>query len=202
MGARLHWAIHIASNNQKIMQEFLSWTQAEIKAERIKDGAFLLEASEETNIRVDFHNPDTTAETAQEESDGKPSIPPPNSSMTRGHQNDMSTNILGYYTAEFPSVSEVIAWARSCPISYDGFALEIRQLRDTGKSIKEATSEVREWAGDQIVFMQKQLLEQGKMKKEEDGTLWVKLEDEKEVKEIVAEAEKREAQKLLVNEKE
>jgi hypothetical protein len=171
---------------QEIMQGFLSWIQAEIKSERIKDGAFLLDASEETNIRVDFHSPETVPEIIQE---GEPA----NSTLTRGHQNDMSTNILGYYTAEFPTVKDVIAWARSCPISYDGFAVEIRQLRDTGEAISEATSEVREWAGDQIVFMRKRLFEQGKMKRDDDGTLWIKLEDEKEIKEIVEEAEKRDA---------
>jgi hypothetical protein len=185
---------------KKMMQEFLGWIKAEIKSERLKDGAFLLEASEETNIRVDFHNPDTLSETTQDENGVVPDVPPPKSSLTRGHQDDMSSNILGYYTAEFPKVDDVIAWARSCPISYDGFAVEVRQLRDTGEAISEATPEVREWAGDQILSVQKQLLEQGKMKREDDGTLWGKVEDQKEIKEIVQEAEKRDAQKHLENE--
>jgi hypothetical protein len=115
--------------------------------------------------------------------------------MTRGHQVDTSANILGYYTAEFPTVNEVVAWARSCPVSSDGFALEVRQLKDLKTSISEAPSEVTEWVGDHIVSTRKQLLEQGRMRREEDGTQWVKLEDEEGIREIVAEAEERGAQK-------
>ena len=180
---------------QKMLHEFLSWVQAEIKAERIKRGDFLLEASEETNIRIDFHTPDAAPEAEPEKNDGEPTLPPPKSSTTHGHQLDTTANILGYFTAEFPTVDEVVAWGRSCPISYDGFALEIRQLRDLQASIDEAAPEATEWVGDYIVSKRKELLEEGKMKKEEDGTQWVKLEDEGGIKEIVAEAEERAAQK-------
>jgi len=195
---------------QKWLHEFLDWIKAEVKNEHIKDGDVLLESSEDTNIRIDFHEPGTPGSpnkpqtipdmlgqsTAEpDKTDSGPALPPPNSSVTRGHQPDMSTNILSYYTAEFPSVNEAIAWARSCPISYDGFALEIRQLKDLKESIDEAPPEVREWTGDYIVSVRKQLLEEGKMKKEEDGTQWVKLEDQEGIKEMVVEAEEREAQK-------
>ena len=37
---------------QKMLQEFLNWVQAEIKAERVKGGEFLLEASEEDRKSV------------------------------------------------------------------------------------------------------------------------------------------------------
>lgn len=179
---------------QKMMQEFLSWMEAELKAERIKGGDFLLEYSKEFNVRVDFHDPDKAPEAKLEKNDDLPANPPPKSSMTRGYQDYMSANILGYYTAEFPSLKDVTVWAQSCPISYDGFALEVRQLHEGMKAISEATPEVKEWAGDNILFMRKQLIEQGKMKREEDGTLWAKVVEEDEIKEIVAEAEKREAQ--------
>jgi len=175
---------------KKTMQEFLNWIKAEIESERIKDGNFLLDASEETNIRVDFHTP----EAAQDETEDQPTIPPPSSSLTRGYQNDMSSNMLGYYTAEFPALEDVIAWAQSCPISYDGFSLEIRQLQNNEKVVAEAEPEVKEWVGDQILSTRKKMLDQGKMKKEDDGTLWGKVEDDKEIKEIVADAEKRDAQ--------
>jgi len=180
---------------QKMLHEFLSWIQAEIKAGRINGGDFLLDSSEETNIRVDFHNPDAAPEADLEKNDGGSALPPPKSSVTRGHQVDMSANILSYYTAEFPSVNEVVAWARSCPISYDGFALEIRQLMDVKTSLSEAPPEATEWVGDHIVSTRKQLLEQGKMRREEDGTQWVKLEDDEGIRKVVAEAEEREAQK-------
>jgi hypothetical protein len=180
---------------QKMLHEFLRWVVAEIEAERIKGGDFLLEASEETNIRIDFHDPDTAPEAEVEKKDGGPVLSLPSSMVTRGHQGDMSTNILGYYTAEFPTVNEVVAWARSCPISYDGFSLEIRQLQEFKKSLNDAQPEAREWAGDHIVSTRKKLLEQGKMRREEDGTQWVKVEDEEAVKEIVAEAEERKARK-------
>jgi len=180
---------------QKILHEFLNWIEAEIKAERVKGGEYLLESSEETNIRVDFHDPDTAPNIKPDENDDKLDLPPPKSSVTRGLQGDMSTNIMSYYTAEFSTVNDAIAWAQSCPLSYDGFALEIRQLKDVEAAISEAPSEVKERVGDQIVLARKHLLEQGKMKKEEDGTLWVKLEDEKWVTGVVAEAEKREAEK-------
>jgi hypothetical protein len=180
---------------QKMLHEFLSWVQAEIKAERVKGGDFLLEASEETNIRINFRDPDKASEAESQKNDDGPALPPPNSLITRGHQVDTTANILGYFTAEFPTVNEVVAWGRSCPISYDGFALEIRQLRDLKTSISEAPPEATEWVGDHIVATRKQLLEQGKMRREEDGTQWVKLEDEEEIREIVAEAAEREAQK-------
>jgi len=180
---------------QKMLHEFLSWVQAEVKAERVNGGDFLLEASEETNIRIDFHVPDAAPEAEAEKSDATPTLPPLDSTMTRGHQVDTTANILGYFTAEFPTVNDVVAWGRSCPISYDGFALEIRQLRDLQTSISEAPPEATEWVGDHIVSTRKQMLEDGKMKKEEDGTQWVKLEDEEVIKEIVADAEERAAQK-------
>jgi len=179
---------------KKVQQEFLSWIEAENKAERVKGSEFLLDSSEETNIRVDFHDPDTKPEAKVEENDSGPAIPSLKSSVTRGHQPDMSTNILCYFTVEFSEVKEVIAWAQSCPLAYSGFALEIRELKGTEASISEAPAEVKEWAGDQIVFTRKRLFEQGKMKKDEDGTLWFKVEDEEGVKEIVVEAEKREEQ--------
>ena len=102
--------------------------------------------------------------------------------------------MLGYYTVEFPTVNEVVAWARSCPVSYDGFALEIRQLKDVIMSLNEAPVETKEWVGDHIVSVRERLLEEGKMRKEEDGTQWVKLEDEEGIKELVVEAEERKAQ--------
>ncbi|KAE9370068.1 hypothetical protein N431DRAFT_509004 [Stipitochalara longipes BDJ] len=180
---------------QKMLHEFLSWIQAEIKAERIKGSEFLLEASDETNIRIDFQNTYPEPEAESEKNDSEPTLPPPKSAMTRGHQGDTTANILGYFTAEFPTVDDVVAWGRSCPISYNGFALEIRQLKDLKNSISEAPPEATEWVGDHIVAKRKELVEEGKLKKEEDGTQWVKLEDGEEIKKIIAEAEEREAQK-------
>jgi hypothetical protein len=180
---------------QKMVQEFLSWTEAEIKAERVKNGDFLLNSSEETNIRVDFHDLDKTSEAEPENNGAGPAVPLPNSSVSRGQQTCVSMRILGYLTAEFPTVDAVVLWARSCPLSYEGFSLEIRQLQDAEMSINGAVSQARDWAGEQIVFLRKQLLEQGRMRRDEDGTLWAKVEDTPEVAEIVAEAEKREAEK-------
>lgn len=177
---------------KKMLEKFLSWIKTEIEAERIKGGEYLLEASEETNVRIDFHNP--SKEDLEKEYDGS-TLPPQNSSVTRGHQKDASTNILAYYNAEFPTLDEAITWARSCPIAYGGFSLELRQLQHIGDSMNEAPSEVREWIGDHIVSVREHLAEEGKLKKEEDGTQWVKLEDEGGIKEIVAEAEERKAQK-------
>jgi hypothetical protein len=179
---------------QKTLNEFLSWVKTEIEAERIKGGDFLLEASDETNIRIDFQNRDTPPEAELEKKDGESVPPPPKSLTTRGHQVDMSANIIGYYTAEFPCLNDVITWGRSCPIYYDGFALEIRQLKDVIMSLNEAPVETKEWVGDHIVSVRERLLEEGKMRKEEDGTQWVKLEDEEGIKELVVEAEERKAQ--------
>jgi hypothetical protein len=242
---------------QKVVKDFLSWSEAEIKAERLKGGDFLVASSKDANIRVKFHEPKTVpeaepekkddgletkdegiqtkdegpekdddrvektheepetkvdgaetkvdgAETKDEGTEKKDEgpekkdvelvLPPPNSSVTRGEQTAVTANILGYYTTEFDTVDNVITWAQSCPISYGGFALEIRELQDTTSSITEAPAEVKGWVGDQIVFMRKQLLEQGKMKRDQDGTLWSKVEDDEEVKELVGEAEKREEQ--------
>jgi len=86
----------------------------------------------------------------------------------------------------------VVAWAQSCPLSYEGVFLEIRELHDRKEVLNEATEEVEQFAGDQILFMRKQLSEEGKLKTDEDGTMWIKVEEEQGVKEIVADAEKRE----------
>jgi hypothetical protein len=72
--------------------------------------------------------------------------------------------------------------------------LEIRQLKDVIMSLNEAPVETKEWVGDHIVSVRERLLEEGKMRKEEDGTQWVKLEDEEGIKELVVEAEERKAQ--------
>jgi hypothetical protein len=180
----------------QMIEAFLNWIKGEIKSERIKGGEYLLGSSEETNIRIDFHDAGNALAKKLVEGDGESPLPPPSSSVTRGHQPDMSTNVLAYYTAEFASVNDVIAWGQSCPISYDGFALEIRELQNTMTAIAEAPAEAREWTGDHIVSIRKKLAEEGKLKEEEDGTKWVKLEDEPVVKEIVAEAEEREAKKV------
>lgn len=173
---------------KEMLRRFLSWIEAEIKSERLKDGAFVLKSSEETNIRVEFHEGKMKE---SETGDSKSEIPPPDPSVTHGLQSNMSTNIMGYYTAEFPTVEDVVAWARSCPVSFEGFALEVRQLQDSGAAISEAPSDVKEWAGDQILSTRKQLLQQGKMKKDEEGTLWVKVEEDPKIKKVVAEAEER-----------
>lgn len=86
----------------------------------------------------------------------------------------------------------MVAWAQSCPLSYEGVFLEIRELHDRKEVLNEATEEVEQFAGDQILFMRKQLSEEGKLKTDEDGTMWIKVEEEQGVKEIVADAEKRE----------
>jgi len=182
---------------KKIMQEFLNWMGTEMEADHVKGGDFLADSSDETNIRVEFHGPGTAPESEPEKNEDGTVIPAPKSSMSHKHQTSVTTNIMGYYTVEFPTMDEVIAWARSCPISYDGFALEIRQLliQDMDRAVSEMPSESKEWAGDQILFARKKLFEEGKLKKEDDGNLWVKIEEDQGIKEIVAEAEKRETEK-------
>ncbi|KUJ10924.1 uncharacterized protein LY89DRAFT_689476 [Mollisia scopiformis] len=178
----------------KFMKEFLDWIGEETNAKRLKSADVLEESTEQTSIRVNFHSDETPAAEAEKDDDTK-FMPPTKSLTTRGHLECVSANILGYYTAEFPTINDAATWAQSCPIAFDGFALEIRQLTDTDKTISEATPEVKEWAGDQIVSARKQLVEEGKLKKEEDETLWVKVEDSEEIKEVVTEAEKRLAEK-------
>jgi len=185
---------------QKTLAAFLDWIKEEFEARRITDGNVLLDASEDTNIRIDFFSPGPEAiqkkdDAAPETKEGETSLPPPKSSVKRGVQDDVSTSILTYYIAEFPTLNEAIAWGQSCPISFDGLALEIRQLQDLNAAVEEAPQQVREWSGDTIMNGRKRLLEEGKMRRDEDGTLWVKVEDPEGVSEIVAEAEEREAKK-------
>jgi hypothetical protein len=179
---------------RKVLHDFLGWIAAEIKAERIKSGNFLLESSEETNIQVNFHLPEDAPVAEPEKNDEELVIPSAESTVTRDIQLSVSRNILGYYTGEFPALGDVIEWARSCPIGYDRFTLEIRQLYDAQANITEAPSEARDWAADHIVEKRKEQIEQGNMKKDEDGTLWAKVEDPEPIKQIVAEAETRQEQ--------
>jgi len=178
---------------EEMMHKVLEWIDDEVRAKRIESSEVLLDSSEETDIRVEFHDPDTVSQEEQEKNDKEPEIPHTDPSVKRGGQIATSTDILGFYTVEFPTKDEVVAWARSCPLSYEGVFLEIRELHDRKGVLNEATEEVKQYAGDQILFMRKQLSEEGKLKTDEDGTMWIKVEEEQGVKEIVADAEKREA---------
>lgn len=189
-----HDDLHDHPSFQKMMKEFLNWVKAEIEAERIKGANYLLDSSEDTHIRIGYHTP-WTPEEDKVKTEGESISPPSKSSITRGQQAGMSKNMLAYYTAEFPKLDDVITWGRSCPIAYDGFSLEIRELDDNAAAVGKMPPKEKEWVGDKILAVRRQMLEEGKMKKEGDGTQWVKLEDSKEIKEIVVAAEERDAQK-------
>lgn len=198
---------------QKSVRDFLAWGEAEVKADRLKGGDFLHASSEETSIRVEFEdNPEVyedaeekksseddeeSGEKASPEDDGGiSSSPPPKSSVTRGGRHSVSKDVLGYYTTEFATADEVVAWAQSCPLHSKGFSLEIRQLKEFEKDIADAQADVRRWTGDQMLAVRDKKLEQGQLKRDEDGTLWAKTEvEEGPLKDIIAEAEERKAQR-------
>ncbi|KAH8680683.1 hypothetical protein BX600DRAFT_504443 [Xylariales sp. PMI_506] len=185
---------------QKMLREFIAWTDTEVKAGRIQGGDFLLKSSAETNVRVEFSNPDEAPAAEQgrngddDNNDGTTLLRKDPQAIPEGNDHSTTTTIIGYYNAEFPTIKEAVSWAQSCPISYEGFAIEIRQLQDSETALNNAPSELKEWAGDQIVSVRKQKLEEGKMRKDEDGTLWAKVEDDGVVKEIINDAEKRDVQ--------
>lgn len=205
-------------DSRKMLHDIISWINAEVEAKRIVGGESILPASEDTNIRIDFHtrstntndtktglrsalkhfiHPSTVARSEAGQKGDDPKLPSSAFTVTRPPQDGMSTNLVSYLTAEFTTVNEVIAWAQTCPIPDGGFSMEIRELKGTAAVFEEAPPEERDTAGDMILSMRKELLEEGKMKKEADGTQWVKLEDEDGIKQVVAEAEEREAKKVL-----
>ncbi|KAH8895232.1 hypothetical protein GQ53DRAFT_820070 [Thozetella sp. PMI_491] len=179
---------------QKLIHEMVTWITSEVEAERLKGGENLVDVSEESSIRVDLQTPDIVPSAEPKEPGGDIALPPPKSSVTRGHQNHASREIRAFYTAEFPTVDDVIAWAQSCPVSYDGFSLEIRALEELDITSSKMPSELKEWAGHRIISRRKELLEEGQLRRDEDGTLWARVVDDKPTKDLVAEAEKREAE--------
>lgn len=114
--------------------------------------------------------------------------------MLRGPKHSQITHLRASYFVEYPTSEEVIAWAKSCPVAFDGFSLEIRELEDPKVPLKSAPEDMKEWIGDQIVSKRKELVEKGDMKKDDDGTLWAKIKDEDWTKEMIIEAEKRDAE--------
>ncbi|KAK6224119.1 hypothetical protein LQW54_000266 [Pestalotiopsis sp. IQ-011] len=197
---------------QKSVRDFLAWGEAEVKADRLKGGDFLHASSEETSIRVEFEdNPEAYEDAGEEktsggdensedkatqETDGANSPPPPKCTVTRGGRHSVSKDVLGYYKTEFATADKVVAWAQSCPLHTKGFSLEIRQLKEFDKDIADAPADVRRWTGDQMLAVRDKKLEQGQLKRDEDGTLWAKTEvEEGPLKDIIAEAEERKAQR-------
>lgn len=170
--------------------EMTTWIEAELKAQRLTSGGVLTESTAETDVRVNFHNPDEPAKETAEE--GTISLPPSKSSVVRGPQANVSAAISYYYVVKFPTIEDVVAWAQSCPISCDGFALEIRKLQSSAEILGEVDGETSDHIGDLVVSQRKKAMEEGKMKKEEDGTLWAKVEasDEK-IEEVIKKAEER-----------
>jgi hypothetical protein len=179
---------------QKVMHEMVTWITSEIEGERLKGGENLVDFSEESSIRVDLHTPDETPPADYKENDGDITLPPPKSSVTRGQQNHTSREIRALYTTEFPTLDDVIAWAQSCPVSYDGFSIEIRAAEEVDITSSQLPSEFKEWAGHRIVSRRKELLEEGKLRKDDDGTLWARVVDDQPTKDFVAEAEKKESE--------
>ncbi|ETS73849.1 hypothetical protein PFICI_14795 [Pestalotiopsis fici W106-1] len=191
---------------ERILRDFFNWMQGEIKAERLQGADFLDESSEETSIKVDFQTPDEVKEGKLDDKlkessiddaadDGAPPLVASKSSVRRGSQHALSRDILGYFTIEFPTVDDVIAWAQSCPLSFEGCSLEIRRLHDTKKAIEDIPPDIRERTGDQMLATRERNLQEGKLKKNDDGTLWAKVELEGPAKDMLDEAEERKAQK-------
>lgn len=200
---------------QKSVRDFLAWGEAEVKADRLKGGDFMYPSSEATSIRVEFEDDPEAYGDAEEktsgddkEPGGKAALaddggnsssalppPPPKSTVTRGGRHSVSKDVLGYYTTEFPTADEAVAWAQSCPLHGKGFSLEIRQLKEFEKDIVGAPADVRQWAGDQMLAAREKKLEQGQLRRDEDGTLWAKAEVEGPLKDVIAEAEERKAQR-------
>lgn len=174
---------------RKAITEMTAWIEDELKAQRLTSGGVLLDSTADTDVRVNYHNPD---EQAHDNAEGGISLPPSKSSVVRGPQANVSASISQYYVAKFPTIDNVVAWAQSCPISYDGFALEIRKLQSAAEILDEVDGETADRIGDLVVSQRTKLIEEGKMKKEEDGTLWAKVEDDEEqVREMVKKAEER-----------
>lgn len=174
---------------RKAIAEMTTWIENELKAQRLTSGGILTDSTADTDVRVNFHNPDEPAHDTAEEGI---SLPPSKSSVVRGPQANISARISYYYVVKFPTIEDVVAWAQSCPISCDGFALEIRKLQSAVEILDEVDGETSDRIGDLVISQRKQMIEEGKMKKEEDGTLWAKVEDKDEkLRKVVQKAEDR-----------
>ncbi|KAF7541396.1 hypothetical protein G7054_g557 [Neopestalotiopsis clavispora] len=184
---------------EKVLRDVFNWIQEEIKAERLKGASFLDESTEETSAKIDFDTPDEVKEGKLDdllkENDGDTPLVTPKSSVTRNSRHALTRDIMHYFIIEYPNLDEAIAWAQSCPLSFEGSSLEIRRLHDPMKSVEEMPSDIRERSGDQALATRDKELQEGKLKKDEDGTLWAKVEFEGPVKDVLAEAEERRAQR-------
>ncbi|KAF3025141.1 hypothetical protein E8E14_014705 [Neopestalotiopsis sp. 37M] len=184
---------------QKVMHDVVTWIQEQVKAGRLKGADFLVESSEETSIKIDFDTPDDVKDgkldDMLEENDGESPLVTPKSSVTRGSQHALTRDILNYFTVEFPSLDDAISWAQSCPLSFEGSSIEIRKLQDTKTAVENTPADIRERTGDQMLATFDKELQEGNMKKSNDGTLWHKVELEEPLQDVLAEAEERRAQK-------
>ncbi|KAI0470989.1 hypothetical protein GGR56DRAFT_658524 [Xylariaceae sp. FL0804] len=186
---------------EHMMRDMVEWTTSEAK--KLKGEGVLLDASAATSVRVDFHDPpdDVKARVGKGEDVDFDDSGLPASSLTYPHDDDgdghndfFSARVQGYYVAEFPSLDACVAWARRCPMPFDGFHLEIRQLRDAEALVREMPAWAGEAAGDRVLEHRREAREQGRLRVDGDGTMWVRVEKEKWLEEKVGEAEKRKAE--------
>ena len=115
--------------------------------------------------------------------------PPAPTTVVRGPSGGITSRFVGYYVLRRETIDEVIAWTQSVPVFTGSVGFEIRLLDYPWGDKNEETKKV---IVNHTVACNEKLVHAGKLKRDDDGTWWRKVENDNDEEEarLVAEAEK------------
>lgn len=164
------------------MQLYQKWMTDELQAQRIIHSGGALDASKQTQARIRFQDAgidDKFLDKLMSLTDGTIDASDglkPVSQIDVGPIDD-PVAITSYFIVKQESLEAVLDWAKTAPIFAPGISFEIRQLIE---EIEDEPS--RDFVVEQVIGIREKMVGEGKMKIDEDGTHWVKLDDEEDLK--------------------
>lgn len=112
--------------------------------------------------------------------------PPPLTSIIRWAVESDTSQLVSYYILKRDNMDEIVEWANSAPIFTNRLSFEIRQLTED-----LIFDNAEAFVVEEVVSAKEKLMQEGKLRKDADGTYWIKIEIEDEaLAEKVADAEK------------
>lgn len=164
------------------IQLFQKWMTDELQAQRIIQSGGTLPASEQTQARINFQDAgigEAGVDKLVGIADGTVNAedcPKPLVNIESGPIDD-PVAISAYFIVKQDSMQAALDWAKTAPIFGPNMSFDIRQLLE---DVEDEPS--RDFVVEQVVSIREKLVQEGKMKINQDGTHWVKVDDKEDLK--------------------